>query len=241
MATEKPTELITLVAAEAFTNKRYFFVKIDSNGEAAVAGDGEAAVGVAQEEVLAGEYMAIMTLGISKVKAGGTITAGNNVASDASGRAVAAAGDDAILGIALEDASENDLFSVLLLTRTSSGTNSGCVIGIPIYLDNLATGDVVTEAVFGISGKIVKVFAVVVEPTTDSDADATLNLEIDSTNLTGGVITLSDDNMATLGTVVNGTAITAGNVLSATSKLSVETVVTNAFSDGQIMLYIVIQ
>jgi hypothetical protein len=51
--------------------------------------------------------------GVVKVKAGGIITAGNAVASDANGEAIVAASDDMRLGVALETAADGDVISVL--------------------------------------------------------------------------------------------------------------------------------
>lgn len=76
-------------------------------------------VGVFQHATTAaGEEVRVMLSGVSLVKAGGTITRGNPVTSDASGQGVAAspgAGVNAyIIGLALASAVSGDLFPVLL-------------------------------------------------------------------------------------------------------------------------------
>ncbi len=242
MAVERPTESITRISGADLSAKQFFFVKLDSSGHAVVAGDGEAAIGVLQDGLItSGVACNIMTLGITKVSAGGSITAGNNVASDAAGEAVAASGSDAILGVALESASDGDLFSMLLVTRSSSGSNSGMIISIPIKLSKLADGDIVTALVPGISGKITKVQFVVTDPVTTADKLATLNLEIGTTNVTGGVISLTSANCTPLGAVVAGTAVSANNTLAAASELSVEAASVTAFVEGEGVLIITVQ
>ena len=62
---------------------------------------------------------------------------------------------------------------------------------IPIKLKNLANGDVVTEYIPGFAGVIEKVSFVITDKATTADKTAKLNLEIETTNVTGGEITLS--------------------------------------------------
>jgi hypothetical protein len=101
--------------------------------------------------------------------------------------------------------------------------------------------DLVTGYTPGFKGKITKISYIGLVVTADNDADATINMEIGTTNLTGGVITLSDANAAVKGGVVDGTAITGANSFSATDTISIEAAVTNAFTDGSGMLVITME
>ena len=152
-----------------------------------------------------------------------------------------AAGSAAVIALAKESGVAGEIHTVYTVTRTSTGTNTKTIWSIPIKLSTLVTGDLLTTYTPSFAGTITKISAAVVTVTTDIDADATINLEIGTTNLTGGVVTLSDVNMATLGTVVDGTAITANNTFTGTDTISIETTVTNAFSDGEIVLFVVIE
>jgi hypothetical protein len=131
MATYTKGQSISLVAAAALTAKQFYAVKIDSNGKAALAGAGEAAIGIVQNNPGAGQPASVMVSGSSKAVAGGSITAGDVVAANADGKLVAATkgrtntadeggATDALLGsnvigIALTGASSNDIFTVAIM------------------------------------------------------------------------------------------------------------------------------
>lgn len=122
---------VSLVAAADLSAKQFYAAKIDSNGKAAVAGAGEACVGIIQNNPLAGSPASVMMSGTSKAKAGGSITAGDYVAADANGKFVSAtkgkvntsdagaAADPVIgsnvIGIAVTGASDGDLFTVAIM------------------------------------------------------------------------------------------------------------------------------
>ena len=121
---------ITLVAAEDLSAKQYFGITVDSNGKAAVADDGEMAIGVLQNNPVAGGEATVAVAGITNVSAGDTIAAGKPVAFDASGEAVVAvaasvdtsdggaAADpvvgDFVFGIALATAADGDIIPVMI-------------------------------------------------------------------------------------------------------------------------------
>lgn len=127
---------VSLLAAADLSAKQFYAVKVDSNGKAAVAGAGEHAVGVVQNDPTSGQAATVRIGGVTKAKAGGSITAGDRVAADASGTFVAAtlakvntsdggAASDPVIasnvfGVALEGASSGEIFAVLI-------THSGAV------------------------------------------------------------------------------------------------------------------
>jgi len=106
------------------------------------------------------------------------------------------------------------------------------VLSIPITLSNLADGDVLTEFTPGFAGRVKAVdFAVGVPVTTGSKA-ATLNLEIGTTDLTGGVVELTSANCTPLGKIVAGSAITDGAAFTDSDSISVEASSVTAFAEG---------
>jgi len=143
--------------------------------------------------------------------------------------------------VALESGSANETHSVILLTRTATGSNSGMILSIPIKLSKVADGDVLTTFTPGINGVIKKVAFAVTDPATTAAKLTTLNLEIGTTNLTGGAVALTSANCGTLGAVVAGSAITANNTFTSTDTISVEASSTTAFVEGEGVLLITIQ
>jgi hypothetical protein len=107
----------TLPAAADLSANQYFIVKVDSSGSAALAGDGEPAIGVLQNEPdAAGKAASIRFAGISKVVAGAAVSAGAQVTPNASGKAITAATGKNILGVALAAASGDGVIIPVALT-----------------------------------------------------------------------------------------------------------------------------
>lgn len=93
-----------------------------------------------------------------------------------------------------------------------------------------ADGDMATTWTPGFAGRIVDLDAVNTAAVTTGAKASTLNLEIGTTNITGGTIALS--GAYTLGAVVAGAAITAANHFSATDTISLEAASTTTFAEG---------
>lgn len=116
------------------------------------------------------------------------------------------------------------------------------VVGIPIDLAAITgAGDVLTTYVPGHKFKILAVDFHVTKPATTAAKLATLNLEIDTTDLTGGAVALTSANCTPLGVQVAGSAVTAANTGSATASISVEAASVTAFAEGQGVLLLKIQ
>jgi len=136
------------------------------------------------------------------------------------------------------------------LTDNSTGTASdtvaagvGCVtVSLPITLAQITgAGDVLTTYTPGYKFKVLSVdFAVTTVVTTGSKA-ATLNVEIGTTNVTGGEVALTSANCTPLGAVVAGSAVTAANTGAANATISVEAASVTAFSEGAGVLLIKLQ
>lgn len=115
------------------------------------------------------------------------------------------------------------------------------VVSIPIKLAKVANGDVLTNYTPGFAGKITRVAFAITDPATTASKATTLNLEIGTTNLTGGVIALTSANSTPLGAVIAGTSITGANTFTASSTISVEASSTTAFAEGEGVLLITIE
>jgi len=135
-------------------------------------------------------------------------------------------------------------------TDQSTGTVSDSIqagagvftLSIPIVMSHVAAaGDILTTYTPGYKFKILKVDAVVSDPATPASKAFDVNLEIDTTNLTGGVIQLTSANCSTQGTVIPGTPIGPNNVGTALQSFSVEASNVVKFDSGQVSLLIKIQ
>lgn len=110
---------------------------------------------------------------------------------------------------------------------------------IPVQLAAITgNGDVLTTFTPTFAGTIEKVEFFVTTAATTAAKLTDLNLEIGTTNVTGGVVSLTSANCTPLGARVAGTAITAANTFSATDTISVESANTTAFIEGQGVLVI---
>lgn len=92
--------------------------------------------------------------------------------------------------------------------------------------------DVVTAYTPTYAFKILGTCFAVTKVVTTAAKAATLNLEIESTNLTGGVVALTSTNCTPLGAIVPGTAVTAANTGTAGQTISLEAASVTAFSEG---------
>jgi predicted RNA-binding protein with EMAP domain len=104
--------------AQATIGNIYRFAKQDTadNLSVNIAGDGGDAIGVFTNTASSGEKVPV-SLGANylvPVEAGGSISLGDNIASDASGRAVTAAGGDVILGKAMSAVSNAGEYIIVL-------------------------------------------------------------------------------------------------------------------------------
>lgn len=98
--------------------------------------------------------------------------------------------------------------------------------------DITGAGDVVTTFTPGFAGTIEAIDFIVGTPVTTAAKAASLNVEIGTTNTTGGVVALTSANCTPLGAEVAGSAITAANTFTATDTISVEAASVTAFAEG---------
>lgn len=116
MAIEEQLRSISREASADLSALQYFLMTIDSSGQVAATADGAAADGVLQDKPdAAGQAGTLGISGVTKVVAGAAVTAGDDIASDSTGRGILATTGDVIAGKALSDASgAGFIFSMLL-------------------------------------------------------------------------------------------------------------------------------
>lgn len=138
------------------------------------------------------------------------------------------------------------------ITDSTTGTSGSTAaagtgvttVSIPITLASMTTAaaDLVTNYVPGYKFKILKVDFVTTTLGTGTSASQVLNLEIGTTNVTGGVVTVALADTDTLGKLTAGTMVTAANTGSATDTLSVEVAASGTvFTAGSGVLLIKLQ
>jgi hypothetical protein len=146
-----------------------------------------------------------------------------------------------------EYASVNNINSGTALTDSTGGTAGNTlaagvgeyVLAIHVTLAQITgAGDVLTAHPLGHKFKINSMDAVVDKVVTTGSKLASLNLEIGTTDLTGGVVALTSANCTPLGARVAGSAVTAANTGSATDTISVEAASVTAFAEGEVILLI---
>lgn len=114
MATEAILRTLSLPANTDLSTKQYYCVVINSSGKVAVAGDGARVDGILQDTVAAADRAACVAVaGKSKVVFGGTVTAGDRVASDAAGKVVTAGTGDYVIGICVEGGASGKIGSIV--------------------------------------------------------------------------------------------------------------------------------
>ena len=126
---------------------------------------------------------------------------------------------------------------------TDPGTDSGKFF-VSFYISLVeitAAGDVLTTYTPGFPGKILSLDFHVHDPVTTAAKLVSLNAEIGTTNLTGGVVALTSANCTPTGAEVNGSAVTDNNVFSKTDTISIEAASVTAFAEGSGWLIIGLQ
>ena len=135
-------------------------------------------------------------------------------------------------------------FDVELFTPAEYLANDSkfSVLSIPITLVAITgAGDVVTGYVPGFAGRVMTVQWETAVAVTTAAKLASLNLEIQGVNVTGGVVALTSANCTPLGARVAGSAVTAANHFTATDTLEVEAASVTAFAEGSGVLLVLVK
>jgi len=232
MATETPILVTSLEAEGDLSSSQYYAVTVDGNGRAALAGLGAEAFGILQNDPEDAENAAIMCLGRSKAKLGGTVNAGDSLGVDAAGKLIVATWHP-VVARALVDGVANDIASVFLVPAGKARP----VRTMVVYQGTLAglsvDGNVRTGIVMGFPGRIVKFTSSVDVVASTGGKGCAINAEIATVDVTGGVLTLTTDNQDTRGETVESTAVTAGGDFTATDAIDIEVSGSTQFSQGE--------
>lgn len=112
---------------------------------------------------------------------------------------------------------------------------------LAFYIDaaTIANGDLLTNYVPGYKFKILKFDARCAKPVTTGAKASNINLEIGTTDLTGGVIALAGTYI--LGAAQAGSVVSGANEGNQTDSISIEASATTAFTEGAFWLILEIQ
>jgi hypothetical protein len=116
MAVMQSRDTRTFIAGEDLSSSQFKFVTLESDGKVDLAdAAGENAIGVLINDPAADEAATVVMSGKVMVTSGGTIAAGAQIQTDASGDALTAAAGDVVLGYALESAVDGQVFAIELI------------------------------------------------------------------------------------------------------------------------------
>lgn len=116
MATMQSRDTRTFVAGEDLSTAQFKFVTLEADGQVDLADSaGENCLGVLLVEGEAARAVTVVMTGSVMVEAGGTVTNGGAVATDATGRAVDATTSDIIMGYAREAGVVNQVIEMELI------------------------------------------------------------------------------------------------------------------------------
>jgi len=118
MAYKNSQTSVTLEAGADLSANQFHFVTMDSDGQLSVSTDGAPSIGVLLNDPSeAGRAAEVCVGGMTRVEAGGTVAAGDAVASGATGEAITAATGDVILGTAVTGGADGEVISIIFQPR----------------------------------------------------------------------------------------------------------------------------
>lgn len=241
MAVEELVYCTSVTAGADLSSKQFHCVKLNAGGQIILSGARENAIGILQNKPAFGHVGSVCGLGKSMAAIGASVTPNQNLTPDANGKLVPATGDDPVVAVAAEAGSAGEICSVYIVSRSSCGAIQKSILSIPYKLSKISNGDLVKEIIPGFPGRIIKWWFTITDPATTADKAADLNLEINSTNVTGGLLQLTSANCATKGDPVEAAAITGNNVFGSEDSISVEASNVAAFAEGEGVLMISIE
>ena len=116
MAVMQSRDTRTFVAGEDLSSAQFKFVTLEADGQIDLAdAAGERALGVLLNKPTSGKAATVAMTGKVMVEAGAAVTAGDEIQTDATGDAITAAAGDVVLGYALEDAVDGQIFAMELI------------------------------------------------------------------------------------------------------------------------------
>lgn len=230
--------------AFTFTSANFIVPAINANVTVSVGYSGWMTIGQNVFVEGAGNFEVISFPGTTSVVLKYLDYTGNTHATETinSGAQVSPSGTQQALAAALPTA----------FTDNSTGTASNTIaagVGVftlvfPIQLSAMTTAaaDLLTNYVVGFRFKLISISYDTTTIGAGAGGSQVLNMEIGTTNVTGGVVTITLAGTDTLGELVAGTAITANNIGTAASTLSVEVAAGGTiFTSGEGNLLIQVQ
>ena len=116
MAVMQSRDTRTFIAGEDLSSAQFKFVTLEADGQVDLAdAAGERAIGVLLNKPTAGKAATVAMTGKVMVVAGASVTAGDEIQTDAAGDAITAASGDVVMGYALEDAVDGQVFAMELI------------------------------------------------------------------------------------------------------------------------------
>lgn len=116
MAVMQSRDTRTMIAGEDLSAAQFKFVTLEADGQIDLADSaGERALGVLLNKPTAGAAATVAMTGKVMVEAGASVTAGDQLQTDAAGDAITAAAGDVVMGYALEDAVDGQIFAMELI------------------------------------------------------------------------------------------------------------------------------
>ena len=238
-------DIISLVVKAATTIYKGSLVTSDAAGHAIPAANtaGTFFMGVAMERGAAGQTIRVYRRGVFNFAAAGMAITdiGTRVYVGDSATVTTTVGNGIYVGKIMAVDSPTSVWVSLESGEALGTIYVRSILSIPVKLAKLANGDIVTTYTPGFAGVIEKISFVTTDPATTAAKAATLNLEIGTTNLTGGSLALTTAACDTLGKVTDASAVTANNTFGASDTISVEAASVTAFVEGEGVLLIVIK
>ena len=116
MAVMQSRDNRTFIAGQDLSAAQFKFVTLEADGQVDLANAaGEKAIGVLLNQPVAGSAATVCMTGKVTVEAGASVTAGDEIATNAAGEAVTATTGNIVMGYALEDAVDGQIFAIELI------------------------------------------------------------------------------------------------------------------------------
>lgn len=234
---------ISVNAGSDLSGSIYRAVTMSSGVLAVASADGDA-LGILQDEnaSASGRPGKVRYTGVSRVEAGAAFSENARLKVGNSGKLIAVTAEsDPSIAKALEAASaDGDIVKALIHAAPGGGLPAIATFQLDL-VGITGAGNVVTSFVPGFAGKILTFDAHVNVPVTTGGDAASLNLEIDGTDVTGGVIALTSANCTPIGAKIAGSAITAANEFGASDAIDIEASSVTAFAEGAVTVVIVME
>lgn len=226
----------TEVTSTSLAAYQFYAIKLGSSGWALPTVQGEVVDAILQDDPASGIAALAQHGDVCPAIYGGTVTAGDPLTTDSGGKLITASAGEYVIARAIKSGVANDQGTVLI---THEGVIPFQVFTYHFNLADIADGDLVSNETPGPKVKLAKFYARVTKAATTGSKASTLNLEVGTTNVTGGSLALTSANMTPIGNIVSASAITAGNVVAAAGNFSIEAASTTAFAEGEIDLVVI--